>query len=87
MVNISPRPRTLGSPFAYACVMQNIAGTAILSKISPISSTFLIPDHPNPADVKGRIVTLEYQSLYVVGTYVPNAGDKLKVFVSALLSS
>ena len=29
--------------------------------------------------MKGRIVTLEFDTTYVVGTYVVNAGNKLKV--------
>jgi AP endonuclease-1 len=38
-----------------------------------------IPGYDAPDVVKGRIVTLEFKTLFVVGTYVPNAGEKLKV--------
>ena len=55
------------------------AGTAILSKIEPLSVDYTLPGHPEPDTVKGRIVTLEFQDLYVVGTYVVNAGAGLKV--------
>jgi exonuclease III len=55
------------------------AGTAILSKIEPISVTKTLPGHPDPNSVKGRIITLEFESCYVVGTYVVNAGTALKV--------
>lgn len=54
------------------------AGTAILSKHKPLSVSTTLPGHPDPASVKGRIVTLEFDNLYVVGTYVVNAGTDLK---------
>ena len=57
------------------------AGTAVLSKIEPLSVDYALPGHPDPASVKGRIVTLEFESCYVVGTYVVNAGTGLKVRV------
>ena len=43
--------------------------------------TKTLPGHPNPDtdNVKGRIITLEFEKYYLVGTYVPNAGEKLKV--------
>jgi exonuclease III len=41
-----------------------------------------IPGYDNPSVVKGRIVTLEFDNYYLVGTYVPNAGEKLKVHSS-----
>lgn len=56
-----------------------LAGTAILSKLAPLSTTDTIPGHPNPTSVKGRIVTLEFDKCYLVGTYVVNAGQGLKV--------
>lgn len=40
---------------------------------------YTLPGHPDPKSVKGRIVTLEFESLYLVGTYVVNAGTGLKV--------
>lgn len=58
----------------------NLAGgTAVLSKIKPISVTKLLPGHPNPDQVKGRLVTVEFEGCYVVCTYVTNAGQNLKV--------
>jgi AP endonuclease-1 len=38
-----------------------------------------LPGHPDPGSVKGRIVTLEFEDYYVIGTYVVNAGQGLKV--------
>ncbi|KAI0046160.1 hypothetical protein FA95DRAFT_1560424 [Auriscalpium vulgare] len=57
---------------------KSYSGTAILSKHAPLSTSYTIPDHPNPTAVKGRIVTLEFSEFYVVGTYVTNAGEGLK---------
>ncbi|KAI0670400.1 Endonuclease/exonuclease/phosphatase [Trametes maxima] len=54
------------------------AGTAILSKVEPLSVDYTLPGHPDPSSVKGRIVTLEFASCYLVGTYVVNAGTGLK---------
>lgn len=55
------------------------AGTAILSKYKPLSVNMTLPGHPDPTHVKGRIITLEFENSYVVGTYVVNAGTDLKV--------
>ncbi|KAI0748107.1 Endonuclease/exonuclease/phosphatase [Daedaleopsis nitida] len=57
---------------------KTYSGTAILSKVKPLSVDYTLPGHPDPTSVKGRIVTLEFESCYVVGTYVVNAGTGLK---------
>lgn len=56
-----------------------IAGVAILSKHQALSVDMTLPGHPTPNSVKGRIVTLEFETCYLIGTYVVNAGEKLKV--------
>lgn len=56
-----------------------VGGTAVLSKIKPISVTKILPGHPDPDQVKGRLVTVEFEGCYVVCTYVTNAGQNLKV--------
>ena len=61
-----------------------IAGIAILSKHKPLNITKTLPSHPNPSIVKGRIITLEFETCYLVGTYVVNAGMGLKVSVHVL---
>lgn len=63
------------------CLMTKhwTAGTAVLSKQKPISVDETIPGHPDATSVKGRIVTLEFETCYLVGTYVVNAGQNLKV--------
>ncbi|KAI9511125.1 Endonuclease/exonuclease/phosphatase [Russula earlei] len=55
-----------------------LAGTAILSKHKPLSVDKTLPGHPDPSSVKGRIITLEFENNYVIGTYVVNAGTGLK---------
>jgi AP endonuclease-1 len=55
------------------------AGTAIFSKVEPREVTYILPDHPNKDVVKGRLVTFEFENLWLIGTYVVNAGEKLKV--------
>ncbi|KAH9946126.1 Endonuclease/exonuclease/phosphatase [Epithele typhae] len=57
---------------------KTYSGTAILSKIEPLSVDYTLPGHPDPSSVKGRIVTLEFETCYLVGTYVVNAGVGLK---------
>ena len=44
-----------------------------------MSVDYTLPGHPDPTSIKGRIVTLEFDTLYIVGTYVVNAGTGLKV--------
>ena len=38
-----------------------------------------LPGHPDPSETKGRIITLEFETCYLIGTYVVNAGQGLKV--------
>ena len=58
---------------------QGAAGTAIFSKNKPLSVNKTLPGHPNATIWKGRIITLEYPTFYIVGTYAVNAGEGLKV--------
>lgn len=56
------------------------AGTAVLCKHKPLNVKLDFPTHPDgDAAAKGRLVVLEYSTLWIVGTYVPNAGQNLKV--------
>ncbi|KAI0721107.1 Endonuclease/exonuclease/phosphatase [Cerioporus squamosus] len=57
---------------------KTYSGTAILSKVQPLSVDYTLPGHPDASAVKGRIVTLEFESCYLIGTYVVNAGTGLK---------
>jgi AP endonuclease-1 len=58
---------------------DHTAGTAIFSKHEPLSVDKTLPGHPNATIWKGRIITLEFPTFYIVGTYVVNAGEGLKV--------
>jgi len=64
---------------SFPAYSQNAAGTAIFSKHKPLSVNKTLPGHPNATIWKGRIITLEYPTFYIVGTYVVNAGEGLKV--------
>jgi len=57
---------------------KTYSGTAVLSKHEPISVDRTLSGHPNQNYVKGRILTLEFETYYLIGTYVVNAGEKLK---------
>ncbi|THU82267.1 hypothetical protein K435DRAFT_734851, partial [Dendrothele bispora CBS 962.96] len=81
-VNNEPVDPSLKSRFPHSywtiAEKKGYSGTAVLSKIKPLSVNKTIPGHPNPSIVKGRIITLEFENCYVIGTYVPNAGTELK---------
>jgi len=64
---------------SFPAYLQNAAGTAIFSKHKPLSVNKTLPGHPNATIWKGRIITLEYPTFYIVGTYAVNAGEGLKV--------
>lgn len=52
------------------------SGTAIISRIEPLSVTYGlgVSDH----DGEGRLVTMEFDTYYLLNAYVPNSGDGLK---------
>ncbi|KII88376.1 hypothetical protein PLICRDRAFT_175973 [Plicaturopsis crispa FD-325 SS-3] len=81
-VNNMPVDLALRERFPHACWCisdkKGYSGTAILSKHKPISISKELPGHPDPSIVNGRIATMEFVNCYVVGTYVPNAGQNLK---------
>ncbi|KAF9134108.1 hypothetical protein BGX30_012041 [Mortierella sp. GBA39] len=56
---------------------KGYAGVAMFCKTKPINVTAGLPTHPDPACTKGRIVTLEYPTCFILGCYVPNAGQGL----------
>ncbi|KAF5315579.1 hypothetical protein D9611_004852 [Ephemerocybe angulata] len=67
-------------PYQYWSISnkKGYSGTAILSKVEPLSVDMKLPGHPDPTLCKGRIITLEYEHAYIIGTYVVNAGQDLK---------
>ncbi|KAJ0042587.1 hypothetical protein Pint_17780 [Pistacia integerrima] len=57
-------------------VQQLSRGVALFGQIKPLSVTYGlgIEDHDN----EGRLVTAEFDSFYLLNTYVPNSGDGLR---------
>ncbi|MBW2985391.1 exodeoxyribonuclease III [Candidatus Woesearchaeota archaeon] len=51
---------------------KGYSGTAIFSKIKPLSITYGlgIEEH----DTEGRLITLEFDDFFLINTYVPNSG-------------
>ncbi len=69
------------APEGYHCYWnyaekKGYSGTAIFSKIEPISVTYGmgIEEH----DKEGRLITLEFEDFYFITVYVPNSQDGLK---------
>ncbi|KAK4766448.1 hypothetical protein SAY87_008090 [Trapa incisa] len=62
----------------WTCSVSKLgySGTAIISRIKPISVTYGLGtwDHDN----EGRLVTAEFDSFYLLSAYVPNSGDGLR---------
>jgi len=60
----------------YSAEKKGYSGTAVFSKVQPASWTdgIGIADH----DDEGRCITAEFDKFYLVNTYIPNAGQKLK---------
>ncbi len=54
---------------------KGYSGTAIFAKHEPMSVTYGIDGAYND---EGRVITLEYDSFYLVNCYVPNSQDGLK---------
>jgi exodeoxyribonuclease-3 len=63
------------SIFANEATKKGYSGTAILSKIEPISVEFDmgVEEH----DDEGRVICAEYANFYLVTVYVPNSGSEL----------
>ncbi|MFM9004163.1 MAG: exodeoxyribonuclease III [Flavobacteriales bacterium] len=61
--------------YSSAAEKAGYSGTAILTRNKPlqVSSGFGISDH----DTQGRTITAEYDTFYLVNTYVPNSGAEL----------
>ena len=54
---------------------KGYSGTAVFSKSEPISVTYGIDGKYND---EGRVITLEFNDIYLVNCYVPNAQPELK---------
>lgn len=61
--------------FANEAEKKGYSGTAILSKVQPISIEYDmgIAEH----DAEGRVICAEYADFYLITVYVPNSGSEL----------
>lgn len=61
--------------YAYSAERKGYSGTAILTKVKPVSvqKGIGIEEH----DQEGRLITLEFDAYYVITSYVPNSGNGL----------
>lgn len=59
----------------YSAVRKGYSGTCIMTKKKPLNVTFGlgINDH----DQEGRTITAEYDSFYLLTSYIPNSGSDL----------
>ncbi|CAG7908384.1 unnamed protein product [Brassica rapa] len=64
----------------WSCSVSKLgySGTAIISRIKPLSVRYGTGLTGSDHDMEGRIVTAEFDSFYLINTYVPNSGDGLK---------
>jgi len=62
--------------YSNSAVKKGYSGTAILSKIAPVSVSVDIGIETH--DQEGRVLCLEYEKFYLVNVYVPNSGNALK---------
>ncbi|MFM7006739.1 MAG: exodeoxyribonuclease III [Flavobacteriales bacterium] len=61
--------------FANSAERKGYSGTAILSKVQPLSVSYGIgmPEH----DTEGRVICAEFSDFYLLTVYVPNSGSEL----------
>ena len=55
---------------------KGYSGVAIYARKEPLAVTYGLENAKY--DEEGRVITLEYEDFFLVGVYVPNAGDGLK---------
>ncbi len=62
--------------FVNSAVKKGYSGTAVLTRLKPQSHTYDIGNEEH--DQEGRIISVEYDSFYLVNAYIPNSGHELK---------
>jgi len=78
-VNDSTKPTNIAPGYKeywYSAEKNGYAGTAVFSKTEPISITYGLGIKQH--DTEGRTITVEYDTFYLVNTYIPNSGAKLE---------
>ena len=69
-------PEGYATYWTVSKVRKGYSGVAVFTRIKPLSVHYGMDD--GKYDEEGRLITLEFESFYLVGAYVPNAGDGLK---------
>ena len=59
-----------------SAIKKGYSGTAVFSKIDPISVTYGIGKEEH--DQEGRVITLEFEKFYLVNCYTPNSKRELE---------
>ena len=62
--------------YSHHAIKKGYSGVTILSKVEAISESHGIGVEEH--DMEGRVITLEFDSFYLVNVYVPNSGSGLK---------
>jgi exodeoxyribonuclease III len=59
-----------------SALQKGYSGTAVLSRIKPVNHWHGTGSEKH--GLEGRVITLEYDSFYLLNVYVPNSGQELK---------
>jgi exodeoxyribonuclease-3 len=62
--------------YSNSAIKPGYSGTAVISKIKPLNVTKGINKEEH--DTEGRVLSLEFESFFLVNVYVPNSGSELK---------
>jgi len=62
--------------YSNSAAKKGYSGTAIFTRLNPLSQRYDIGVEEH--DQEGRVITLEFESFYLVNVYIPNAGQGLK---------
>ena len=61
--------------FFYSAQKKGYSGTALFSKVCPLSVNYGIGDEKH--DTEGRVITAEFENFYLVNVYTPNSQREL----------
>lgn len=62
--------------YSHSAEKPGYSGTSVLTRTKPLNVTRGI--NKSEHDTEGRVITLEYESFFLVNVYVPNSGSELK---------
>ena len=68
-------------PYCYwsSAEKDGYSGVGLLSKTKPLSVKYGFDDDEDDHNKEGRLITAEFESFFVVTTYVPNAGRGINI--------